>query len=41
VDVFMDIESGNGGEALAYLAASVVLGIAAAAGGYYAGRAIT
>ena len=40
VDVFLDIESGRGGEAAAYLAASVLLGIAAAAGGYFAGRAV-
>ncbi|HEX8074561.1 MAG TPA: CrcB family protein [Thermoleophilaceae bacterium] len=40
VDVFLDIDTGRGGEALAYLAASVVLGVAAAAGGYFAGRAL-
>jgi CrcB protein len=40
VDVFLDLESGRGGEALAYLAASVLLGVAAAGGGYFAGRAL-
>ncbi len=40
VDVFMDLEAGRGGEALAYLAASVVLGIGGAAAGYFAGRAL-
>jgi fluoride exporter len=40
VDVFLDIDSGRAGEALVYTAASVVLGVAAAAGGYFAGRAV-
>ena len=40
VDVFLDIDTGRGGEALAYLAASVVLGVAGAAAGYFAGRAL-
>ena len=40
VDVFLDIEAGRAGEALLYAAASVLLGIVAAAGGYYAGRAV-
>ena len=40
VDLFLDIETGNGLEAMGYLAASVVLGVGAAACGYYAGRAL-
>lgn len=39
-DVFLDFESGRPGEAVAYGAASVVLGVAAAAGGYFMGRAL-
>jgi len=39
-DVFLDLESGRGWEAAAYLLASVVLGVGAAAVGYYAGRAL-
>ncbi len=40
VDVFLDLESGNPGEAIAILAASVLLGVAAAGGGYFLGRAL-
>ncbi|MEA2404550.1 MAG: fluoride exporter [Thermoleophilaceae bacterium] len=40
VDVFLDIETGRPGEAFLYLAASVLVGVAAAAAGYYAGRAV-
>lgn len=40
VDVWLDLEAGRVGEALLYAAASVVLGVAAAAGGYAAGRAL-
>jgi CrcB protein len=40
VDVFMDLDAGRGGEALVYLAASVVLGVGGAAAGYFAGRAL-
>ena len=40
VDVFLDLEAGRPGEAMAYLAASVVLGVAAAGGGYFIGRAL-
>lgn len=40
VDVFTDLEAGRAGEAMAYLAASVVLGVLAAGGGYFAGRAL-
>ena len=39
-DVFLDLEAGHAGEALAYAAASVLLGVAAAGGGYFAGRAV-
>jgi len=41
VDGFLDIEAGRPGEAALYVAASVAGGLAAAAAGYYAGRAIT
>ena len=41
VDVFLDLEAGRAGEALLYVAASLLLGVAAAAAGYYAGRAVT
>ena len=40
VQIFVDLESGNGGKAAAYFLASVALGVAAAAAGYYAGRAL-
>jgi fluoride exporter len=40
VDVFADIEAGRGGEALLYLSLSLILGVGAAAAGYYAGRAV-
>lgn len=40
VQAFLDAESGAPGRALLYVASSVVLGIAAAAAGYYLGRAI-
>lgn len=40
VDVFLDIEAGRPGEAAVYLAASLIGGVAAAATGYYAGRAL-
>ena len=40
VEVFYDAHSGDSGFALLYLAASVIGGIAAAALGYYAGRAV-
>jgi CrcB protein len=40
VDVFLDLETGRAGEAALYLMASVVLGVAAAAGGYYAARGL-
>ena len=40
VEVFYDTHSGDGGFALLYLAASIAGGIAAAALGYYAGRAV-
>lgn len=39
VQAFLDIEAGEPLRALAYVAASVFLGLAAAAGGYYMGRA--
>ena len=38
VQAFLDVEAGEPGKALAYVAASLVLGFAAAAGGYYLGR---
>jgi CrcB protein len=40
VEVFYDTHGGDGGFALAYLAASVIGGVAAAGLGYYAGRAV-
>jgi CrcB protein len=40
VQAFLDAEAGEPGKALAYVAASVVLGLAAAACGYYAARAL-
>ena len=39
VQAFLDIEAGEPLKALAYVAASVLCGLAAAAVGYYAGRA--
>jgi CrcB protein len=41
VEVFYDAHGGDAGFALLYLAASVAGGVAAAALGYYAGRAVT
>ena len=38
-DVFLELEAGDVGEALAMLSASVVGGIAGAAAGYFLGRA--
>ena len=40
VEVFYNARHGDGGFALLYLAASIVGGLAAAALGYYAGRAV-
>jgi CrcB protein len=40
VDVLKQIEAGESGKALLYIVASVILGIGAAAVGYYAGRAV-
>jgi fluoride exporter len=40
VDLFFDLDTGRVGEAFGYLAASVVLGVSAAAAGYFLGRAI-
>jgi fluoride exporter len=40
VEIFYDTHGGDGGFALLYLAASVIGGIAAAAVGYYVGRAV-
>jgi CrcB protein len=39
LDVFADLEAGRPGRALAYLAASVLLGVAAAAAGWVLARA--
>jgi CrcB protein len=39
VQAFLDVEAGEPLRALAYVVASVCVGIAAAAGGYYVGRA--
>ena len=39
VQAFLDIEAGEPMRALVYVAASVLVGLAAAAGGYYLGRA--
>ncbi len=39
VQAFLDIEAGEPMRALVYVAASVCVGLAAAAGGYYLGRA--
>ena len=39
VQAFLDIEAGEPLRALAYVGASVLLGVAAAAAGYYLGRA--
>lgn len=40
VQAVLDLEAGEPGRAFAYVAASLVLGFAAAAVGYYAGRAL-
>jgi CrcB protein len=40
VDALKQIEAGESGKALLYIVASVILGIGAAAVGYYAGRAV-
>jgi fluoride exporter len=40
VQAFLDAEAGEPGKALVYVGASVVLGIAAAAAGYFATRAL-
>jgi len=40
VQAFLDVEAGEPGKAFAYVAASVVLGLAAAALGYFAARAV-
>ena len=40
VQAFLDIEAGEPVKALVYVAASLILGLAAAAGGYYLGRAV-
>jgi CrcB protein len=40
VEIFVDLESGNGAKAGGYFLASVGLGVAGAAAGYYAGRAL-
>jgi fluoride exporter len=40
VQAFLDFEAGEPGLALTYVAASVVLGIGAAAGGYFLTRAV-
>ena len=40
VDVFVDLEADRPGEAILYLSASVVLGVAGAALGYFAARAL-
>lgn len=39
VQAFLDIEAGEPARALLYVAASVVVGLCAAAGGFYVGRA--
>ena len=40
VQAFLDVEAGEPGKALVYVGASLLLGLAAAAGGYYFGRAV-
>ena len=40
VDVFLDLEAGRVAEAMLYMGASVVLGVVAAGGGYWLGRAL-
>jgi len=40
VQAFLDVRAGELGRALVLVALSIVLGLAAAAGGYYVGRAI-
>lgn len=41
LDVVKQLDAGHGGKALVYVLASVVLGIGAAAAGYYGGRVIS
>ncbi len=40
VQAFLDLEAGEPGRALLYVGASVVLGLGAAASGYYLGKAL-
>lgn len=40
VQAFLDLEAGEPIKALVYVTASLILGLAAAAGGYYLGRAV-
>lgn len=40
VQAFLDVEAGEPLRALLYVAASVLVGLVAAAGGYYLGRAV-
>ena len=40
VQAFLDVDAGEPGRALVYIAASVVLGFAAAAAGYFAARGL-
>jgi CrcB protein len=40
VQAFLDFEAGEPGRAVIYVLASVLLGLAAAAAGYYLGRAL-
>ena len=40
MQAFLDVRAGEPGKALALVGASVVLGLAAAAGGYYLARAL-
>jgi CrcB protein len=40
VQAFLDLEAGEPGRAVVYVLASLMLGLAAAAAGYYAGRAL-
>ena len=41
VQAFLDVRAGEPGKALVLVGASVVLGLAAAAGGYYLARALS
>jgi fluoride exporter len=41
VQAFLDFEAGEAGRALVLVAASILLGVAAAAAGYYLARAIS